>query len=310
MDQISGPRRQLMMRLVFAIGLLMFGGAASPSPAQGVDPASSEAVTADGGVPEVRQQDYRIPITLSRERTEQLHARLCWVPGGEPARLVIINHGSPEIPEDRKKMQLGRCTQEAANWFLKKGYAVAFVLRRGYGETGGTAADTEVNCEHADFLREGVESAIDIDATVNYFTSNISFVRPSEAVVVGQSSGGWATIAYDSLPHPRVSAFVNMSGGRGGHRHNQPNDNCRPDLLIRASGYYGKTASTPMLWIYANNDSFFGPQLARDMWRAFTQSGGRADFVELPAFATDGHRLFFGRRGSAQWGPLVEQYLK
>jgi hypothetical protein len=34
-------------------------------------------------------------------------------------------------------MQLGRCDQQSAQWFLKRGFAVLFALRRGYGATGG-----------------------------------------------------------------------------------------------------------------------------------------------------------------------------
>ncbi len=59
------------------------------------------------------------------------------------------------------------------------------------------------------------------------------------------------TTAYDSLPHPKVAAFVVMVGGRGGHEHDQPNTNCHPDLLPAAAGHYGATATTPMLWVAA-----------------------------------------------------------
>jgi hypothetical protein len=64
-----------------------------------------------------------------------------------------------------------------------------------------------------------------------------------------------------------------------------------------------------MLWIYAENDSFFAPSIARSMWQAFTTAGGKADLKQLGVFDDDGHRLFFGSGGSAIWGPLVEQYL-
>jgi pimeloyl-ACP methyl ester carboxylesterase len=205
---------------------------------------------------------------------------------------------------------LGRCEQEAAQWFLHRGYAVAFALRRGYGETGGQDAENVGSCQRPDFVRAGAESAIDVDAVVNYFTGNFAFIRPDSAVVVGQSAGGWASIAYDSFPHARVSAFINMAGVRGGHRDNLPNDNCRPDLLIDAAEHFGRTATTPMLWIYTKNDSFFAPQLASGLWHAFTRGGGKGDFNQLGAFSTDGHRLFFGHGGSEIWGPIVDRYLK
>ena len=71
-------------------------------------------------------------------------------------------------------------------------------------------------------------------------------------------------------------------------------------------------ATTPMLWVYTEteNDSYFAPSIARSMHEAFTAAGGKAEFHALPAFGTDGHQTFFGRGGSAVWGPLMEQYLR
>ena len=43
----------------------------------------------------------------------------------------------------------------------------------------------------------------------------------------------------------------------------------------------------------AGNDKFFGPQLAHRMHAAFTAAGGRARFIDAPAFRRDGHLLFF-----------------
>jgi dienelactone hydrolase len=128
-------------------------------------------------------------------------------------------------------------------------------------------------------------------------------------VVVGHSAGGWAADAYDSEPHPKVVAMVSMAGGRGGHNDNTPNRNCRPDQLERAAGMYGVTATTPMLWIYAANDSFFSPQIASAMHAAFTGAGGKAELDQVGAFGTDGHMLFNRSGGSTIWGPLVERYL-
>jgi dienelactone hydrolase len=201
------------------------------------------------------------------------------------------------------------CDSEAARWFLARGYVVAFPMRRGYAGTGGPWAESYGRvCDHADYVHAGLESARDIDAVVEYVT-RLPGVRPDGAVVVGQSAGGWGTVAYDSIPHPRVRALISMAGGRGGHQHDEPNQNCRPDLLADAAGAYGHTASTPMLWIYSENDTFFAPDLARAMAARFNQSGGQAELHQLPPFGKDGHSLFPARGGSAIWGPLVEAYL-
>ncbi len=255
-----------------------------------------------------REQAFAVSMTDTRGHTMQLKGRACYIEGAPPATLVLINHGSPPNASDRLKMALGRCDQEAAQWFLQRGYVVAFVLRRGYGETGGEWAEQYGGCSGGQFFSAGLETAADIDATVRGLSS-LPYVKPGGAVVVGQSAGGWGTIAYDSVSHPEVAAFVDMAGGRGGHRDDRPRNNCRPDLLVAAAGRYGKTASTPMLWIYTENDSYFEPRLARAMWQEFTAAGGQAEFVNPGAFDGDGHHLFFGAGGSAIWGQLVERYL-
>jgi pimeloyl-ACP methyl ester carboxylesterase len=41
------------------------------------------------------------------------------------------------------------------------------------------------------------------------------------------------------------------------------NDVCDEDALVRAFATLGRTSRIPTLWIYAQNDKFFGPELVR-----------------------------------------------
>ena len=257
---------------------------------------------------QAKDQPLSIPVTSARGESVQLAARICLPEGEAPASLVILNHGSPANPADRPGMRLGRCDQESAQWFLKRGFAVLFALRRGYGATGGVWAEGYGECSDPQFERGGLASARDIDAMVEYATQ-LPFVKPDDVIVVGVSAGGWGSIAYDSRAHPKVKAFVNFAGGRGGHKDRIPNSNCGPQVLIEAAARYGATATTPMLWIYAANDSFFAPPLAAALWRAFTSAGGKGDFEQLGPSGNDGHGLFNQPGGSKIWGPLVERYL-
>jgi pimeloyl-ACP methyl ester carboxylesterase len=255
-----------------------------------------------------RDELHSIPVADEQGRIFQLQARICRPPGDAPATLVAINHGSPPSAKDRPTMQLGRCDHEAAQWFLRRGYVVAYALRRGYGGSGGGWAEDYGGCNRPDYVRGGLETARDIDAVVRYATA-LPFVRREGAVVVGQSAGGWGTIAYDSIEHPKVAAFIVMAGGRGGHQHDMPNSNCRADLLAQAAGRFGATATTAMLWIYTANDSYFAPPIAHALWQEFTRAGGQTVFEQLGPYDGDGHHLFFGAGGSEVWGPLVERYL-
>ena len=108
-----------------------------------------------------------------------------------------------------------------------------------------------------------------------------------------------------------VTAYVNFAGGHGGHRNGKPNTNCSPDALVAAAAHYGRTVRRPMLWIYTENDTYFGPQLSRRMFAAFGKAGGRARFELLPPLRTertqDGHDLLFVGRDI--WEPIVFPWL-
>jgi pimeloyl-ACP methyl ester carboxylesterase len=82
-----------------------------------------------------------------------------------------------------------------------------------------------------------------------------------------------------------------------------------PDRLVEAMGSYGRTTAVPTLWLYAENDLFFGPSLAREMHAAFRRGGGAAELLVLPSFGSDGHHLFTLDTGIPQWAPAVDRFL-
>ncbi len=289
-----------MIRLWIIV--LVLTGVSASAPAQSPGPAGEPSGP-------WREQIHWVPMRDTLGLSHLLYTRVCRPRRDTPARLVLLNHGSPPNSSERPSMRATTCEGEAAQWFLARGYIVVSGLRRGYGETGGAwAEDFGQACAADGYARAGKESARDIDALVTYATA-LPYAKPDGAVVVGQSAGGWAADAYNSLPHPKVIAFVSMAGGRGSHQHNVPNLICQPDQLIRAAGMFGATASTPMLWVYAANDTFFSPDVAVAMHAAFTRAGGKAELIQPGPFDTDGHRLFFGKGGSAIWGPIMERYL-
>ena len=237
-----------------------------------------------------------------------LYARVCR-PGGEGRfRVAVINHGSPVVGADPRSMQPAACDSEPAAWLLAHDFLVVFPMRRGFGRTGGPMVESSGSCEHPDYVAAGLAGAADIAAAIAYATA-LPDAWDRHAVVIGQSIGGWATIAYDSVAHPRVDTLIVMAGGRGGWAHGVPGAICRPALLEAAARRFGATATTPMLWIYARNDSYFPPSVARDLARAFQAGGGALTLVQPAAFGTEGHFLFYGRGGSEIWGPPVERVL-
>ena len=64
----------------------------------------------------------------------------------------------------------------------------------------------------------------------------------------------------------------------------------------------------PALFIYSENDLFFGPALAHRLHEAYLHGGGRAEFIAAPASGDDGHGYFI--REVADWSPRVTAFLR
>ena len=239
-----------------------------------------------------------------------LYTRICAPPpGAPPGHLVLVNHGSPGDPAIRPAMRPASCQSEAVRWFTARGHLVALPMRRGYGLTGGTWAEGYGPCAAPDYARAGRETARDILAATRAMQARPG-TPPGPAIIVGQSAGGWGALALAAENPGEVARIVNMAGGRGGRQNDQPDSVCRPESLVQAAGGFGATARIPTLWIYAENDSFFAPGLARAMAGAYRVAGGPLTLRQMPAFGRDGHGLFFGQGGSAIWGPEVEAFLR
>lgn len=82
---------------------------------------------------------------------------------------------------------------------------------------------------------------------------------------------------------------------------------CNPGELVGAFKSFGKHSRTPMLWIYAENDKFFWPELAHRFEVAFREGGGQEQFIDAPAIGPDGHSLF---RRVSSWSQTVDDFLR
>ena len=254
-------------------------------------------------------QDRQQVVHLTGPGGSTLVATVMRPPGEARSPLVVINHGSPADGSQRAKMERPRYTA-LSSFFLSRGHVVALPLRRGYGESGGSWAEGYGSCDLPDYFNAGLQGAADIQATIDFMRAQ-PYVAPDRTIVVGQSAGGWATIALSSRNPPGVAAMINFAGGRGGHQKLAGGGigNCTPRALVDAAARYGATARVPMLWIYAENDSFFEPSLAKRMVEAYDGAGGKATYRPVGAFGRDGHSLAGSSNGNSVWSPLVESFL-
>ncbi|RUR05081.1 S9 family peptidase [Legionella sp. km772] len=218
--------------------------------------------------------------------------------------VVLINHGSPRDAKERSLMS-ALAYLPIAKQFALRGYAVAVVLRRGYGRSGGGWVEAYDRCSHPDYLRAAHAAAEDLRAVIQYLGQLPAF-DCTNIVAVGYSAGGFATLALTAFKPPKgLKAAVVFAPGRGSYA---PEKICEPQRLIAAFAQLGKTSRIPMLWIYAKNDHFFNPKLAKSLFAAFTANGGKAQFLSAKAFAKEGHFLF-STAGISRWTVIVDNYL-
>jgi dienelactone hydrolase len=219
--------------------------------------------------------------------------------GAGPFPLIILSHGSPRSPRDRAGFGAGTMRAQAEA-YAASGVAVAVPIRRGYGGNGEWA-EGYGGCDHPDYYRAGLASARDLDAARAVAAAQPG-VDGSRIVLMGVSAGGWASVA--AATSGGVRGVVSFAGGRGS---SGPDEVCGEDQLVGAAGRYGAASRAPELWIYSQNDHFFGPALARKMFAAFTGAGGRATFLAAPPYGEDGHK-YIADIGS--WKPQVDRFLR
>jgi pimeloyl-ACP methyl ester carboxylesterase len=262
-------------------------------------------------VPQVHEEMWAIPSS-----PVPILAYLIRPPGYGPFPLVVMNHG---VSLDSKERSYFPAIEfrDAALWFARQGYVVVAPVRPGYGATGieiperglfGLFFSGVGKCSDSEFREAGLAVA-SIDRWVIEYMSAQSFIKRSDIIVVGQSGGGWGSIALASQNPDSVRAIIGFAAGRGGHLNGKPNNNCAPDRLVDAVAEFGRTARIPMLWIYSHNDSYFGPDLSKRMAEAFQAAGGTLEYHLLSDFGADGHFMIDSPDAVQLWAPLVSEFL-
>jgi dienelactone hydrolase len=222
-----------------------------------------------------------------------------------PHPLALITHGTPRDPQERAEMTPLRWIPHARE-FARRGWTAVIVMRRGFGDSGGGYAEEGRACSRSPNYTGATKEAVkDLREATAYLVTRPE-VEPSKMIGVGISTGGLAIVGLAADPPKGLVAAINFAGGRGS---NAPDHVCNPEALVETFADFGKHAKVPMLWVYAENDHYFGPQLARAFYRAYTQRGGKAEFIAAGPFGEDGHGLF-SLLGIPTWAPMVDEFLK
>lgn len=228
--------------------------------------------------------------------TTELETTVFKPEGQGPFPLVVINHG--KALGDPRFQSRYRPTL-AVRWFMQRGYVVVVPMRQGFSKSSGSYIGGGCNVES-----NGRVQAEDVKAVLDYFTAQ-SFVDKSNILVMGQSHGGWTTLALGTLSYPGVKGLVNFAGGL-----KQENCSSWESVLATAAGSYGKETSLPSLWFYGDNDSFFPVATWRSMSEQYSRAGGKAHAIAFGTFESDSHALFGSRNGQSIWQPEVSAFLQ
>lgn len=228
--------------------------------------------------------------------------------GPGPFPLAVIAHGSEQDPSRRVGAPMPSFPA-LTSWFLSKNYAVLVPQRPGHGATGGRYLEDQGPCNAADYIGAGNGAADSIASAITYMTGQPN-IRANGVVVAGNSAGGWGAIALAARNPPNVRAVIAFSAGRGGRDRGQANTNCSAERLVTAAGVFGRTARTPTLWLYSENDTYFPRALSSEMAAAFRQSGGNITYRLLPPVRTgEGHTLIDVAGPPPPWAADLERFL-
>jgi dienelactone hydrolase len=215
--------------------------------------------------------------------------------GDGPFPLVVINHG--KAPGDTRAQSRYR-PANAARYFLQRGYVVVAPMRQGFSRSSGSYAGTGCNVES-----NGRRQADDVRAVLDHFTA-LPWIDKDRILVVGQSHGGWTTLAFGTQNYPGVKGLVNFAGGL-----RQETCAAWKVNLAEGAGKYGRRTRVPSLWFYGENDSYFDYGTSKPMHLQYTAGGANARMVAFGPFGRDAHNLFASAAGTRIWQPEMTAFL-
>jgi dienelactone hydrolase len=260
---------------------------------------------------ELNEQVVKVPMVIDGffGKTEISLVATIFRPSGDgPFPLIVLSHGNPPNASDRPKIKRYRIIPQIQE-FVRRGFAVIVPIRRGYGATGGDFVEDYGNCSNAHYTNAGLEAAKDLIATIT-FAANLPYVKSDKILLVGQSAGGFASLAAASLNPPGVIGVINFAGGRGGRPSTNPGEPCVPNRMAITIETYAKTTKVPVLWHYAENDKYFGAQYPKEWFAAFQKGGARGRLVIQPPFGKDGHSIFSSKNGIPIWTKEFDNFIK
>ncbi|MDU8498687.1 hypothetical protein RYB01_05750 [Pseudomonas syringae] len=255
----------------------------------------------------VREEQLLLPIQIG-SRSEKIEALIVRpVRAGKFPIALIVNGSAAQSPSDAHADWLAHIAHD----FAHRGWLAVSVVWPGYGRSTGRFIDEAGNCTNPDVARFLDTHGKELGAALATLRKRPD-ADPSLAMGVGISIGGASMLDLAAQPDHPLAAVINISGGVYHYSTvGSPDANCslyKADL-VRNFTNFGTDNPTPTLWLYAENDPYFGPDLVTRMVAGYRSQGGDADYVALPPFGNDGHTLFKDA-ASKLLKPHIDDFLK
>jgi pimeloyl-ACP methyl ester carboxylesterase len=228
-------------------------------------------------------------------------------PSGQgPFPLLVFNHGSTGRGTVPRLFAETVMSPEIADFFVKKGWMVAFPQRRGRGKSDGIydegfAPDRTqgYSCDPTRSL-PGADRALDDIKAAGEALRQRPDVAAGRFLVGGVSRGGMLAIAYAGTYPEQVLGVLNFVGGWLGEGCGTAGD--INGALFQRGGKFDR----PTLWLYGQHDSYYSIEHSRSNFDAFRGAGGNGEFFEFAVPNGIGHGVL---GYPSLWTGVVEKYL-
>jgi dienelactone hydrolase len=222
--------------------------------------------------------------------------------------IALITHGQAAEAEKREVIEARGFLQTARD-FARRGWLAAVVIRRGFGRSEGKVRYVLRHCREGDFSLPLGDQTDDLEAAIQAIGRRLD-ADPSTVLALGASMGGAAVLDLAARQPAGLKAVVNISGGiKSMPRSDGEPASCKAEDLVPLFAGLGERSRLPTLWLYAENDSLFPGDYARQLHEAYVAKGGRTEFHMFDPIGEDGH---FMRHpdGLLRWLPALDGFLR
>jgi dienelactone hydrolase len=211
------------------------------------------------------QELVELPVDVSDFRGQVVKHRIKLTIIRDDAKVsspfLILNHGRGATREINAARNIASFRTNA-RYFVSKGFTVFMPLRVGYGETSGPDVEFSGKCDARNFA-PAYEAAVVQTIKVIEYAKALPYIVPASGIVVGQSFGGTTAIAIAAKSIAGVRAAINFAGGGGGRPQTDPEQPCSVERMTALFASYGATTKIPTLWLYSENDKYWGAAIPR-----------------------------------------------